>query len=171
MGASGSGTTSLGRALSQELNIPHFDTDDFFWEETDPPFTEIRSTDKRKELIKEVIEDKDSWIISGSLTKWGDFLIPLFDIVIFLYVEKDIRIHRLKKREKERFGSRIEPGGDMYKNHEEFIAWASSYDKGGMEMRSKTREEAWLERLDCKVVKIIGDVSVEEQISYCIKNL
>jgi adenylate kinase family enzyme len=30
MGASGSGTTSLGRALSEKRDIAHLDTDDFF---------------------------------------------------------------------------------------------------------------------------------------------
>ena len=42
MGASGSGTTSLGRALADRLDIAHLDTDDFFWLPTDPPFTTPR---------------------------------------------------------------------------------------------------------------------------------
>ena len=29
-GASGSGCTTLGRALARQLNFEHFDTDDFF---------------------------------------------------------------------------------------------------------------------------------------------
>jgi len=31
LGASGSGTTTLGRALAERLQCPHFDTDDYFW--------------------------------------------------------------------------------------------------------------------------------------------
>jgi adenylate kinase family enzyme len=30
IGASGSGTTTLGRALAQRLGYPHFDTDHYF---------------------------------------------------------------------------------------------------------------------------------------------
>jgi Shikimate kinase len=37
LGASGSGTTTLGRALAERLQYPHFDTDDSFWVPTDPP--------------------------------------------------------------------------------------------------------------------------------------
>src|SRR5438128_874343 len=40
LGASGSGTTTLGRALAEGLQCPHFDTDDYFWLPTDPPFTQ-----------------------------------------------------------------------------------------------------------------------------------
>ena len=31
LGAAGSGTTTLGRALAERLQCPHFDTDDYFW--------------------------------------------------------------------------------------------------------------------------------------------
>ena len=37
LGASGSGTTTLGRALAERLQCPHFDADDYFWVPTDPP--------------------------------------------------------------------------------------------------------------------------------------
>lgn len=35
-GASGSGTTTLANALSNNMNLPHYDTDDYFWIRTDP---------------------------------------------------------------------------------------------------------------------------------------
>jgi adenylate kinase family enzyme len=31
LGASGSGTTTLGKAIANELAAPHFDTDDYYW--------------------------------------------------------------------------------------------------------------------------------------------
>jgi len=37
LGASGSGTTTLGRALAERLQYPHFETDDYFWLPTAPP--------------------------------------------------------------------------------------------------------------------------------------
>ena len=38
-GASGSGTTTLGRALASAWAVPHADTDDYFWVPTTPPYT------------------------------------------------------------------------------------------------------------------------------------
>ena len=43
LGASGSGTTTLGRALAARLQCPHFDTDDCFWLPTDPPSLNIEN--------------------------------------------------------------------------------------------------------------------------------
>jgi adenylate kinase family enzyme len=36
-GASGSGTSTFGRALAAELSIRFFDADDYYWLDTDPP--------------------------------------------------------------------------------------------------------------------------------------
>jgi adenylate kinase family enzyme len=40
LGASGSGTTTLGAALADRLGHPHVDADSLFWLPTDPPFTD-----------------------------------------------------------------------------------------------------------------------------------
>lgn len=164
LGPSGSGTTTLGRALSDKFNIPHFDSDDFFWLSTDPPFTQKRIMEDRVSLLKNTLDAHQSWILSGSMMKWGDFLVPQLDLVIYLYVEKEIRIMRLKTRERKNFGSRIDPGNDMYENHKEFIEWASSYEDGGMDMRSRMSEEAWIGRLKCPVLRIDGEVEIGEEV-------
>jgi adenylate kinase family enzyme len=50
-GASGSGTTTLGRGLAAELGLMHLDSDDFFWEATDPPYTRRRPTPERQQRL------------------------------------------------------------------------------------------------------------------------
>lgn len=62
---------------------------------------------------------------------------PLFTLAIRIETAADIRLQRLKIREREKFGSRIDIGGDMYDNHMKFINWAATYEDGGMDMRSK----------------------------------
>lgn len=37
-GASGSGVSTLGNTLKNLWGIPYFDTDDYFWIPTEPPF-------------------------------------------------------------------------------------------------------------------------------------
>jgi hypothetical protein len=59
--------------------------------------------------------------------------IPLFELVVFLWVPQDVRMERLRRRELARFGVRILPGGDMYEQSQAFLAWAASYDDGGLE--------------------------------------
>jgi adenylate kinase family enzyme len=80
IGEAGRGKTTLAKKLSDKLNIPHFSTDDFFWE---IKYTEPREKEHAKQLAIENY-NKQSWIIEGT-TQW---LIKLgledSDIIIFL---------------------------------------------------------------------------------------
>jgi adenylate kinase family enzyme len=99
LGASGSGTTTLGRALAKRLQCPHFDTDDYFWLLTDPSFTHQRERTERQRLLMDDVTAHDSWVLSGSLCGWGDVAIPLFELVVFLWIPHDVRMARLRQRE------------------------------------------------------------------------
>ena len=161
-GASGSGTTTLGRALAGKLLCPFFDSDDYYWRKTDPPYRQSYPKEQRSKRLLEDIKDLDSWVLSGSLLKWGDALSPLFTLAIFLTLPHDLRLERLKRREQERYGSRIETGGDMYASSQEFLAWASSYDTAGHETRSLQSHESWLKTLPCRVVRLESTQPVAE---------
>ena len=128
LGASGSGTTTLGRAFADCLTYPHFATDDYFWLPTNPPFTEKRERSVRQQLLMDDLTEHDGWVVSGSLCGWGDVAIPLFELVVFLWIPQDVRLERLRLREHERYGERITPGGDMHEQSQAFLGWAASYD-------------------------------------------
>jgi hypothetical protein len=64
----------------------------------------------------------------------GDVAILLFELVVFLAIPHAVQMARLRRREHERFGERILPGGDMYEQSQAFLAWAASYDEGGMDI-------------------------------------
>lgn len=168
LGPSGSGTSTLGDALSKELNVPWFDSDDIYWERTNPPFTVIRSLVERQKILREIDSNNDSWIISGSMLEWGDFLRDKMELIIYLYVDKETRIGRLKKRESVRFGDRILRGNDMYENHQAFIKWAESYEEGGYDMRSKLSETAWIKEAKCPVLKIEKEMPLTEEVLLAI---
>lgn len=155
-GASGSGTSTLGKKICDELGYRFMDTDDYFWLPTDPKYTQKRPAEERLDLMKKDIEAADHVVISGSLTDWGDELIGLFTLAIRLETDTNIRIERLKKREREAFGSRIDAGGDMYQNHMEFLEWAKMYDEGGIDMRSKAKHDQWQKLLRCKLLILDG---------------
>ena len=159
-GASGSGTSTLGRYISKELGCFFMDTDDYFWEPTNPPYTKKRNLSTRIKLMREDIERYDNVVISGSLVDWGDELIPLFTLAIRVETDTNIRLERLKTREREKFGSRIDIGGDMYDHHVEFINWAASYDDGGIDMRSKVKHDDWQKQLMCPLILVDGSMPI-----------
>lgn len=136
-GGSGSGTSTLGDAFSRESGYYFMDADDYLWLPTNPRFTQMRESGERVRLMKEDIKEHKKVVISGSVTGWGDPLIPMFDLAVRLVTDVDIRIARIKTREAERFGDRILPGGDMYKQHQDFLEWAAAYDTGDVNMRSR----------------------------------
>jgi hypothetical protein len=107
----------------------------------------------------------DSWVISGSLCGWGDVAIPLFELVVFLWIPHDVRMARLRQRELARFGERILPGGDMYEISQVFLTWAAAYDEGGFDMRSRRRHDQWLSTLPCPILCFEGEYTIEEQLA------
>jgi hypothetical protein len=107
----------------------------------------------------------NAWVVSGSLCGWGDVAIPLFELVVFLSIPQDIRMARLHRREHARFGERILPGGDMYEQSQEFLAWAASYDESGLDIRSRQLHEEWLGTLPCPILCFEGEYTIEEHLT------
>jgi hypothetical protein len=94
------------------------------------------------------------WVLSGSALKWGDPLLPLYDLIVFLTLDSGLRLERLRRREHLRYGQRIEPGGDMAAASAAFLAWAASYDTAGPEQRSRAAHEAWLAHCAAPVIRL-----------------
>ena len=155
-GASGAGTSTLGRKICDELGYRFMDTDDYFWLPTDPAYTEKRPREERLAMMNKDIDEAENVVISGSLIGWGDVLIPHFTLAIRIETDADIRARRLHSREKAKFGGRIDPGGDMYQQHLEFLEWAKAYDTGGMDMRSKAHHDQWQKLLQCPLICVDG---------------
>ncbi len=107
-GASGSGTTTLGRVLGQRLNVPHLDSDSFFWS-------------RRIRRLRRLVLCQTGWL--WFRLQWMEFrmgvfwispemgapLEPLYDLIVFLRLDPVIRMNRIRLREKERYGARIQP--------------------------------------------------------------
>lgn len=118
-GASYAGVTTLGQNLPTELGVRHVDVEDFYWMPTNPPFTTKRPACERVSLIQQTLGDED-WVLTGSCMAWGDALITHVDLIAFVETATPIRLERLAARERERFGNRIAPGGDMHGIHVAF---------------------------------------------------
>lgn len=163
-GASGSGTSTLGLALAQRLELKHLDSDDFYWQETDPPYTLKNPPAVRLRELEAEMDGPRGWVLSGSVVSWGDVLIPRFSAAVFVTLPPAIRLARLKRREVERYGSRIEPGGDMHEQSKAFMEWAAGYDSAGPEMRSRNVHERWISRLQCPLVRVESTVPVQKLV-------
>lgn len=149
-GASGSGTTTLGRAVADAWAVPHADADDYFWIPSDPPFTAKRSPAERIALMERVFLAREAWVLSGSMLGWGDDAVRRADAVVLLTLEPVERLRRLEAREE----VRRESGPVDEDAVEAFLAWARGYDDPSFDGRSRAAHEQWLAALHCPVLRL-----------------
>ncbi len=168
LGAAGAGTSTLGASLSDALPHKYLDTDDYFWI---TKFTEQRQVPERINMLKKDLSQNENWILSGAVCGWGDTFKDCFDLVIFLWIPSDIRLERLRQREFQRYGKEILAGGSKYEQSKKFMEWASLYDNGGMDVRSKTLHEHWMDDLTCPILRIEGDYTVSERVDMVLDYL
>ncbi len=116
-------------------------------------------------MFRGAIDGLDRWILSGTLLRWGDGLMPLFDLVVFLRVPQEVRLARLAKRERERYGSKIDPGGSQYASNEALMMLSRGYESGEAPVNNLANARQWLSRLTCRVIEIDGEPSLNESIA------
>jgi adenylate kinase family enzyme len=165
LGASGSGTSTLGAALAARLGHPHIDADTLFWMTTDPPFTTRRPTEERHALLLRSLPIAGQWVFSGSALKWASSLEPAYDLIVFLWLDPSARMERLRRRQAMRYGARIEAGGDMAAATADFLGWAKAYDSAGPEQRSLVLHEAWLASQTAPVLRLDSAAPVQELLA------
>lgn len=168
-GASGSGVTTLGNALAEKLCYPYFDSDDYFWERSNPPFTVRRDAEKRNGMISKAMAGLDNWLLGGSVINWNNNW--QFDLSVFLYIPQDVRLQRLKDREFERYGDIIHTDRERNKLYHEFIDWARGYDELITNSRSLHSHRNWIKNLKTPVLTIEGDTSVEERVGAVVRKI
>jgi len=148
-GASGSGTTTLGRALAGHLGWGFVDTDDAYWVPSVPPYAEQRGAAERLAHITAALASCPAAVVSGSVVGWGPPLEDSFDLIVYLWVPAELRVSRLARRETERHGT-ADPA---------FLEWARHYDAGDRPGRSAVVHERWLAERTCPVLRLHGDFS------------
>ena len=100
-GASGSGKTTLGKELSKKLKINFIDTDDILWvcEEKVQPYTIATDEKEACKILENILSNNVSTVASGIFYPWSEKLIDMFDLLIIVETEKEIRKERIIKRE------------------------------------------------------------------------
>ena len=149
-GASGSGTTTLARAVADAWSVPHADADDYFWLPTDPPYVDKRPEAERVALMEQVFLPREAWVLSGSMLGWGDSVVSRCDAVVFLTLDPAERLRRIEARER----VRRESAAVNEEALGSFLTWARGYDEPSFQGRSRTRHEDWLATLTCPILRL-----------------
>jgi len=147
-GANGSGKSTLGRELANILNFKHMDIEDYHFKKSEIPYTVERSHEGCLNLMLADIKKHRSFVISAVTGDFGNSILQLYELAVFISAPIELRIKRIEQREYEKHGERIRKGGDMYEQHLKFVDFVAS--------RSLSEIEQWGETLECPVIRIDG---------------
>jgi adenylate kinase family enzyme len=165
-GASGTGVSTLGEALAAALGVPYFDTDDYFWEATNPPFTARCPPAVRDARLAHDLAPHQSWLVGGSLVGWDENWLTAFDLVVFLYLPPALRLQRLLQREHARYGPAIAADPGQAARTQAFLDWAAGYDDGSSGgSRTLANHTRWLTQFSSPVLELRGDLTVAERVA------
>ena len=156
LGAPGAGKTSLGKRVAQALGFDFIDIDEYIWRKDTPqPFTVMYSREGKISRLKNAIADPKRFVMAGSMDSFHEHFDPLFDLMVYLDTDADVRVQRAHDRELKAFGDRILPGGDMYAEHQHFLQGVAGYDHG-IGGTNRQLHQKWLDSLKCPVLYLNG---------------
>ena len=155
-GANGSGKTTLGRELARILNFKRMDIEDYYFMESDIPYTNARPRDECMDLMFADIEKYGSFVISAVDGDFGDKIVSLYTLAVYITVPLEIRMKRIEQREYDKFGARVLEGGDMYEQQIKFRDFVAS--------RDISRIEQWAETLTCPLIRIDGTIDWRKNV-------
>ena len=91
------GKTYLAKKLSNKYNIPHYDLDNIYWDNSSQKY-EIKTEIKKRDKLFQNILEKDDQIIEGIYYKWLEQSFKNADIIYILDLPKYIYKFRIIKR-------------------------------------------------------------------------
>lgn len=157
-GLNGSGKTTLAGALAKELSFEHMDVEQYYFSSMDNPYSSSRTREEVERLLLEDIKQNPSFVFSAVNGDMTPEINKNYALVVFLDVPLDIRMKRIRQRAIDKFGDRVLPGGDMYEQEEQFFSYA--------EKRTPEKIEDWLETLSCKVIRLDGTKTIQENVEF-----
>lgn len=161
IGPSGSGKTTLGKIVAEKLGYPYFDVDDYIWKKNiENPYSQMYTKDEKISRLSNAIARYDFFVMAGSMSSFHYAFDDKFALMVFIYVEPEVRVERVHKRAIERFGDRVLEGGDMYESHMKFMNDNRKYETDGSPNLNEQRE--WMNNMNCVKIELDGTFKCEE---------
>jgi shikimate kinase len=160
-GLNGVGKTTLSRTISQKTGYKFMDSEDYFFLDSDIPYTRPRTKDEYKKVLLDDMIKYENFVFSAVIADFGDEILRLFDIAVLLEAPLEERMRRIKKRDFDRFGERILPDGDLYESQQCFYKKVLS--------RSGNYVEKFVEMLGCPILRFDGTKECESTAEEIIK--
>ena len=140
-----------------------------YWKQnTDSPYTQMYTREEKISRLNTDIAPYEHFVMAGSMSSFHYAFDDMFKMMVFLYVEPDIRIQRVHKRAIERFGRRVLEGGDMYESHMKFLKDNRSYEEDGSPNMREQKE--WMTNMSCVKIELDGATDLESNADIIVNN-
>jgi adenylate kinase family enzyme len=102
IGGTGSGKSTVSRALAERLVVPHVELDALFWK----PNWEMRTAEEFGPIVAAAL-DSDGWVADGNYrTRLGTLVLDQADLVVWLDMSLTTKLWRLLRRTTRRVRTR-----------------------------------------------------------------
>jgi adenylate kinase family enzyme len=155
-GLNGSGKSTIGRQLANELDYKYMDIEDYFFMESDIPYTRERTREECLSLMIADIKIHSNFVLSSVKGNFGDEIVSFYKLGVFIDVPYTTRIKRVEQRSKDKFRDRVEMGGDMYESEKVFLEFVKSRDVKSVEQ--------WSDTLNCPIINIDGTRDIMDNV-------
>ncbi|MBE6571338.1 MAG: hypothetical protein E7656_03765 [Ruminococcaceae bacterium] len=157
-GLNGSGKTTLGEKLAEILKYRFLNDEEYYFLQSEIPFSQSRTEAQAKEYILSCLNKYKNNVMVSSRGDMGREINVHYDHVVYLSAPAELRMSRIEKRDLERFGKRVCPGGDMYEQQKAFHDFAAS--------RTEEKTEKWLNTISCPVTRLDGKCDISDNIVF-----
>jgi|SRR6056297_75713 len=170
-GGSGVGKTTLASEVAVRVGFKHLDSDDYYWKQTRPTFQGKRSFFSRNRKIKVDFKKYDDVIISGCMMTWGKEWHSAFDMAVFIRLENELRLARLRKREIQRYGKALKHDNKVKENSKLFLEWAKLYENPNYKGNTLFSHEKWMKSCNSQVLRLDGRHSLKSNMLKVINEI
>ena len=162
-GLNGSGKTTLGKELYRKINFLHKDIEEYYFNNnTDYKYNSAATKEEVTQKIEKDINEYDNIIFTSCTGDYGN-LSDVYDFVIFVRLDKETRLKRVKQRSYKQFGDRILKNGDLFEKEKQF------FDK--VYKKDETDIIEWFNNLKCNKLEIDGLRTTEENVNIILDKL
>ncbi len=160
-GLNGCGKTTTGRLVAEKLGIKRMDVEDYYFLDSEIPFTVSRTKDEVRQLMWADIQKHKNYVLSSVGCDWGENIESTYALAVFLSAPKETRMARIDQREIIRFGDRVLEGGDMYEQQQQFRRFVAG--------RSEETYREKVRQLTCPVLELDSTQPLEEIVAKICK--
>lgn len=154
MGLNGSGKSTICRELADLLNYKRMDSEDYYFLDSDIPYTKSRTKEEVQQLMHDDIRIYHNYVLSSVGCNWGPEIVSTFKLAVLLYAPLQVRLERIKQREIARFENRVLEGGDMYESQKKFHEMVASRSEEDIKQQAGS--------LTCPVLEIDATLPIRE---------